>query len=301
MSLDDYTTPKDAGHFLANRLKDGSLVLFLGAGTSCGAGLPDWVELLRRMANETKWTDEPIPDNASSDVLQRVADAIKERSFPTDEPGFADLVTKCLYDGVRLTSSLLQDELLIALGALMMGSRRGSANRVVTLNFDSVLEWYVTLCGYVPRIVTTVPSLEGAEDIRIYHPHGFLPHPSLGWKGSRFVVLGADDVYLRLGTPGHPWIELTRHLLQTGVGLFVGMSTRTFGDAALRPLLTAVASKIADHRPTGFWLLEGKETDADCKAMLRNNIVPVRLGDVKEYPRFILSICQSAAAGIASL
>src|SRR6185369_1769279 len=127
--------------------------------------------------------------NDSADSLQRAADEVRRKFGSDDNRGFAELVQKCLYSGVHLDDEIVRNNLLIALGALMTGSRRGSVSRVVSFNFDSVLEWYISLYGFVPRVVLQPPVDEGSEDVRIYHPHGFLPHPDQHLDGSEFVVL----------------------------------------------------------------------------------------------------------------
>jgi hypothetical protein len=237
------------------------------------------------------------PD-VSAEELQLKADEVKDH-FGTDEVGYRQLVKKCLYSGVDLSTAILRDGLLGAVGALIMGSRRGNVRRVMTTNFDSMLEWFVSLYGFVARVVYRQPALEGAEDVRIYHPHGFLPHPELGLPDSDFLILGLDSINKRIGTPGEPWFELTRRLLRTGIGLFVGLSLRSFRDRALAPLFATVGEEIRDWRPTGVWVIVGMEDEGVKKEFLRSNIVPLFCPTTQDVPEFLLEICQQAAkAGI---
>lgn len=295
----DYLTEYDrAVEFLADSLSAGTLVLFLGAGVSSGARLPDWRALVESMRTEVGLTNDDV--SSAADSLERAADEIRRKFFPGDEPGFADLVQKCLYRGTSLDDSVLGDRLLTALGALLMGSRRGSVRRIVTFNFDSVLESYIWLNGLVPQVVLQPPVDEGAEDVRLYHPHGFLPHPDLKIKGSGFVILGSRSINLRIGEPYDPWIELLRHTLSTGVGLFVGLSKHSFRDRALAPLLAAVGKGLNARRPTGFWVLKkenAKDSEVD-KEFLDCNIVPLRVSGLAEVPKLLLEICQRAAETI---
>jgi hypothetical protein len=242
----------------------------------------------------------PLTPPQSADQLQAAADEVKNGFCRGDEREFALLVTTCLYEGVTLSSDLLKNDLLIALGALMMGSRRGSVKRVLTLNFDNVLEWYLTLHGFVPKTIVQPPAMEGAEDVRIYHPHGFLPHPSLSFTPSDFVILGQHSINRRLGTQGDPWFELMRHLLRTGMCLFVGLSEESFRDRALAPLLVTVGEELQHSRPTGFWLLRGDGSEEQRQAYLTTNIVPLYRKSHQQIPDLLLAICRKAAEAIGA-
>ena len=61
-----------------------------------------------------------------------------------------------LYLDVNLNEEALRDPLLIALGSLMMGARRGNVKKVLTFNYDSLLEWYLSLHGLSTSVVTTL-------------------------------------------------------------------------------------------------------------------------------------------------
>lgn len=291
----DYLMNRDrAVQFLADRLRDGTLVLALGAGASYGAKLPGWATLVGRLRESASLSK--VPAEATADQLQSAADEVKTTFCKNDDAEFAKLVKQCLYDGVTFGRDLLKDDLLIAIGALMMGSRRGSVTRILTLNFDSVLEWYLTLHGFVPKVIIKPPTVEGSEDVRIYHAHGFLPHPdSDGLPESDFVILGMRSINLRLGKQGEPWFELMRHILQTGVCLFVGLSDKSFRDRALAPLLATVGDETKNTRPTGFWVLAEHESDQLTQEFLTNNVVPLYCGNHEEIPELLLSVCRKAA------
>jgi hypothetical protein len=114
--------------------------------------------------------------------------------------------------------------------------------------------------------------------VRIYHPHGFLPHPDLRLDGSDFVILSLKSINLRLGKPHDEWIALLRHILSSGVGLFIGLSEHSFRDRALAPLLALASTQLEGRRPTGFWVLKTDEAQRDQlnKEFLDYNIVPLR-------------------------
>ncbi len=298
MAIDHLTREEMAIPVLSSHLQAGTLVLFLGAGASLGAGLPDWYTLICRLCKAVGLPTDGITPASSADALQTAADDVRSRM--KDDADFVQLVNRSLYEGVTLSPALLRDDLLIALGALMMGSRRGKVSRVVTFNFDSVLEWYMSLCGMVPRAILLPPTLEGAEDVRVYHPHGFLTHPDQKLSDSTFVILGLDAVNKRLGTSGDVWFEMLRHLLRSGLALFIGVSPTTFRDRALAPLLVTVGEELRTTRPTAFWLMVCNTNDYDKYRgeFLRHNVVPLHMDGKDKVPPFLLSICQAAAQSV---
>lgn len=321
LDLEHLTTPERASDLLADALGSGTLVLHLGAGTSRGAGLPAWPELIRRLRTYVALDTSVVGDRASADELQNFAQDAR-RAFReldskdrgalalgggSDDREFAQLVKRCLYAGVDLSPALVTTEVLIALGALLMGSRRGHVSRIMTLNFDSTLEWYLSLHGLIPRIVIDSKDLEGSEDVRIYHAHGFLSHPDQQLTDSDLVILDMQSVNERLGAPHDPWLELMRHTLSTGFGLFVGLSFRSFKDRAMAPLLANIRKTVGDIRPTGVWICVREseefasatsiaaEEASQRAAFLDENVIPVFLDLYSEIPAFILSVCQKAA------
>ena len=300
MTYDHMVDRPTALEHLSLELSKGTLTLFLGAGASAGARLPEWHELIRRMQERVK-REMPITKlvpratkGCSAQDLQEMADEVREE-FAGDEE-YRRVVKESLYEGVTLSRDQLTDPMLIALGALIMGSRRGSVSRVVTLNFDCVLEWYVSLCGLVPRVVTKPLYLEGNEDVRIYHPHGFLTHDALShrYSDSEVLILGLDSVFERLGSRADEWSEILRHMFRSSVCLFCGLSHRTFKDPVFGPLVKATGKEVGSIRPLGFWLVGNSTDDREKRAMLKANVVPVVVSR-DEVATFLMEICQKAS------
>lgn len=298
MAHEHLQRPDLATPILGQYLTTGALTLFLGAGASTSAGLPSWPVLIQRLHEAAGLAVPDVDGSTSADELQRLADNVQRQC--ADQSQFVALLGECLYTDVVLSEKQLFDPLLIAIGAMLVGSRRGSVQRVVTLNFDSVLEWYLTLCGLVPRVVLQPPTLEGGEDVRVYHPHGYVGHPDLApRRDSDFVILGLQKINERIGQSGDPWFELLRHILRTSVCLFVGMSVRTFRDRALAPLLANIGPEVGPSRPLGCWLVADEDDHEGDVAgeMLAVNVVPIRLARA-DIPGFLLGICQAASAGV---
>jgi hypothetical protein len=259
-------------------------------------GLPEWIDFVNGIREKVQLGPVPVSPVPNAEELQTAADEVREKCASDDE--YLQLLKECLYGNLHeLSSAALRNDLLAALGAMLMGSKRGNIRRVVTLNFDSMIEWFLSMYGFVTRVVYSLPELEGSEDVRVYHPHGFLPHDSLNLQNSDFVILGLDSVNKRLGTPGEPWFEMTRHVLKTGVCLFLGLSYRSFLDRSLAPLLTATGESLREQRPTGIWVLKDRIDESKKQQFLRNNVVPLVLDTPEAIIDFLLGICRKAASG----
>ena len=165
---------------------------------------------------------------------------------------------------------------------------------MVTLNYDSNLEWFLSLFGFQVNSISDLPSLEGSEDVRIYHPHGFIPHDSLKLSMSKFLILGLKDANNRLGNRNDLWFEKIRQILESGVCLFIGLSENTLSDRAIAPLLSATGDQFRDIRPLGIWIIRGKLQEEKRKELFRNNIVPLEIDNDLEISNYILEISQKA-------
>jgi hypothetical protein len=298
LPLTDYQDHALAQIKLAEYLHSGSLALFLGAGVSRAIGLPDWVTLVRRCMSAVGEQANVSEDTSIDDLLSRI-ESIEKKANTVEK--YHRIVHDCLYQGVTYKESIVRQPLLIALGALMMGSRRGSANEVLTLNFDDVLEWYLDIHGFSTTIVTSLPRLQQSVDVAVYHPHGFLPMNIEAREKSDFLIFSQYSYDERLGATQDPWKELIRDLLTRKVALFVGLSGK---DPALRIILPGVKNNIGKLRPTGFWMRKelppsgNKVGNADemlaRNTLLDRNVVPVTFAEYSEIPSFLLSICQTA-------
>ncbi|HCB02792.1 MAG TPA: SIR2 family protein [Nocardioides sp.] len=294
MTLDYLQDPDTAGDMLADELHAGQLTLILGAGVSHGLRLPSWGELVVTL--ETNAGLEPGPSDASADDLMRRMDTV--RRTVGDGEAFLDAVHAGLYGpaGHLANGSYPEDmvemRMLIALGALVMSSRRGSVADVFTLNFDDVLDWYLHLHGHRTQIISELPDLHrGDVDVRIHHFHGFLPLMTR-YERSRWLLLTRAQLVKRLAEPtSSPWSAIMGAEFLSKTLLFVGTS---MSDMDVDVILSRTADLVEGSRPLGFAL--GVNLTDDRKAALKERgIVPVSLDDYGDIPSFLLDVCQRAA------
>lgn len=186
-------------HRLAGRAREQRLVLFIGAGVSAGAGLPDWAGLLEMLGEEADLNEEelneiatlPAPDAAR--VVQRRLEAKGRELGPA----------------VR---QVLGRPRRYGLGhALLLGL---PAEEVVTTNYDRLFEDAV---ASIREDLDVLPVRTGAGRW-LLKLHGDIESPD-------DIVLTRAD-YLRYGSDRSALAGIVQALLMTRHMLFVGFGLR---------------------------------------------------------------------------
>ena len=263
----------------------GEIALLFGAGVSAAFKFPSWVTLVRDCFTEAGLRHSHITDDATFEQLTAAARVLRENL----KTQYLDVVAKCLYAKAQSRDKLSSSSLLNALGALMMGSRRGRVREVWTLNYDDIIEWHLRTHGFVSQVVTSTPTLLRDVDVTIYHPHGFLPLDTIHGNRSKDIVFDDKSYAERFVGKNQPWRDAVQIALRSKVFLAVGLS---WNDRLMKDLIIEASTDVSD-RPIAFWLFGPKcpaDQIADC---LRNNVVPISL-EFEDYPMFILSICEKA-------
>jgi hypothetical protein len=156
---------------LAQRLLDGRMAVFLGAGVSMGIGMPSWSQLIRNLY----WTKRKRPP-AGKD-LAHAAERFLRIQCNDRYPEYLSLVRQALYRGVAIDFLTLHRSITIAaIAALAMSSKRGSA-QIYTLNYDDAVERYLSYHGYICRPIFEERDASMTADVHVFHPHGFIPSP----------------------------------------------------------------------------------------------------------------------------
>lgn len=282
---------------LAEELVKGRLALFLGSGVSHFFGLPDWDTLVNRISDQVGL---PHFDKAKGeDAIHRVQ-RIKNESFRHKEKEFMGAVHQALYQGISVDlEKISENKTLMAIGALVMTTRRGSASKVVTLNFDDLLEIYLEYYGFITRSVHEDIHWEGNNDVTIYHPHGFLPLGRSSKERSETIALTTEDFHALMdvsNTKGKNWRSLLLTLMRTHTFLYIGLSGL---DMHVDSLLNGIKdnhpiknSRIAFH---GVRFSLKKDTNHDLVSTQRGfGVYTHQFDDWSELPKFLLKICQIA-------
>lgn len=292
---DNYLDRHIALQELAQALRGGYLVLFLGAGVSLStrSPFPSWAELVKRCCESHGVPIDPAQMAQERYLLNR-AEAVEQA---IGRIAMADTVEECLYRGVEYDTHVMKNDLLIALGSLAMKSIRGAARAVVSYNFDDLLEWYLSYHGLQVTPVSSLPSIRGSADVSVFHPHGFLPKTS-NYKSIRTseIVFSRANFLAASAAEVDPWNELQRSFLSCNCALFVGLSGE---DEHLQTLWQYSYEKLLRKtRLLGFIVgCRGGQFEAHQQENLWRGVANLYVDTVDDIPDLLLEVCR-AAAGI---
>ena len=275
--------------FLAEQLRLGRLALVLGSGVSKGLNLPEWSDLVDRLANRIGYdrTTELNNEEVAEELFRKAGGGELE---------FAELVRSALYEGYDSSMrALQQNELMRGIGAVAMRSSRGSVTQIVSFNFDDLLENYLRYYGYVVESVDVVPSWPSSSDVTVFHPHGLLP-VDYSNPVRRPIVMTQDHFDRVVGNSKDIWRSTILNILRTHTCLFLGLSG---SDSNLRNMLT----EVHEHHVSGLdsdaysGVRYTLEEDPRSDSWQHRGIYCVSLDSWDVLPETLLEICQLAASG----
>lgn len=282
---------------LSEHLFEGKLALALGAGVSKFLGFPLWWELVHGICVEHDGESSISEDTTTAELNDTVDEIEREIN---DSIKFNELVKKTLYKNVDYLndSTVIRNELLISLGAIGMRSRKGSANNVITYNYDDVLEWYLGLHGVDVRVIYDPRTMTTNSDVIMYHPNGFLPLQD-NKSGSKQLIFSETSFIYRerkVTVDDRLWENILDRLFIEKIFIFIGLSGR---DPTIIPrFLDIYENQLNRKRPVGYWFYireDGMERQ-EIKKNLKYGIVPIVVKNADDIPRYLLNICQKAMA-----
>lgn len=295
LALPDFANRDIALEYLGTVLRQRQVTLLLGAGVSRAAHLPDWETLVSRCE---ALVGLPSVANRSSQQLMSAIDVVRRQLERSSDPrSVSEFVHTALYanlPGAEYPADIVTDRMLIAIGAVVMSSARGSVGDVFTLNFDDVLEWYLALHGFRTQVVTDYPSyIDGAVDVTVFHPHGFVPLRDTPSRRSDWMVLSYTELRDRLaGGADKPWPTLLADRFMSKRLVALGTSMR---DLDIDVILKRVYDVKVDRGPLGFVINSNVEPDR-VDELLELGLVTISLSTHEEIPDFLLEVCRRAAA-----
>ena len=182
---------------LVKRARANQLVLFMGAGTSMGAGLPSWNTLLRQLAHRAGVDDESALEQLDA-LDPRDAGLVLDRRLTRQGRHLADEIETI----VRVARVSLVHQLLASL----------PVTEAVTTNYDRLFEdAWTDACR--PHSVLPLQPAEGAG-AWLLKLHGSI-------DDKKRIVLSRDD-YLRFEGDGVALAGLVQAMLLTRHVMFVG-------------------------------------------------------------------------------
>lgn len=265
---------------VSEALVSGHLRIVLGAGISSALGLPEWNDLVSRMAVILNATPKGNDAAAKSDWLLR-------NTLDNDKKQFDEIVREALYKNYDTSmEGLSTHPLMVALGALSLPGQRGGVSEIITFNFDNLLEIYLRYLGFVVNTTTELPSLSKKCDVEVLHIHGTLPYP-VSKEIPRDIVFTEDDFDTIVGKNNF-WADRVNHILRSNLCLFIGLSGN---DPNLRSLLKNAKTDNPLMRSNPYWGFRfTSETNDPKRNMFNDNgICQITMPHV-DLPSWLLSI-----------
>lgn len=254
---------------VVDKFRNGRISLFLGAGVSSSAGLPNWDTLLNRLfVSMLTESDQDVVgteneninsivrrlrqiDGPSTLTLARYIRKGMSSGLSSERSKFIDSVTKQLY-GLRDRRFSLNSDLIREIVSLCTPMRSGAKVRgVVTYNFDDLLERVLEEREIAHRSIFEEEDLADPEELPLYHVHGFLPenrseYPNL----DRSTLVFSEEGYHQIYRDAYHWSNLIQlNWLKETSCLMIGLSLT---DPNLRRLLEISTKSVDKPRHFAF-------------------------------------------------
>jgi len=248
--------------------KKGQFSLFLGAGVSSSAGMPDWNTLLNSLfvtyLTQEFDNDVAMGDKDISDLVSRL-NSIDEPSAlmaarylrkglskgDGDTKKFIEAVTKNLYK-LRNSKFSIDSDLIKSIASMCLPRRTGAkVKSVVTYNFDDLLERQLSSNAILHRCIYTDNESYDPDELPIYHVHGFLPEDRESYDGlDNSTLVFSEEGYHQIYSDSYHWSNLVQlNSFRESNCLMVGLSMT---DPNLRRLLEISSKNIERSKHFAF-------------------------------------------------
>lgn len=212
---------------LRETLRRGRLTLVCGAGTSVGAGVPAWGDLLVRLLKQmmiriSKTHPVQLPENAAEDFKRRHGESsLILGKYLKNNLGrdFSRAMREALYASAPKLSPLIESVV-----NLSRPQRDGKPlDSIITFNFDGLIEEALSESNISNKAIFSEAIQHESDEIPIYHVHGFLPRA--GEISDDTDLVFSEDAYHSQFIDPFSWsnLILLNKLTQTTC-LFVGVS-----------------------------------------------------------------------------
>ncbi|ANB23840.1 hypothetical protein A6F57_00600 [Alteromonas stellipolaris] len=248
--------------------KKGQFSLFLGAGVSSSAGMPDWSKLLSSLfvtyLTQEFGNDIEMGDKDISDLVERL-NKIDEPSAlmaarylrkglsneDRESKTFIDAVTRNLYK-LRDNKFEIDSNLIKSIASMCLPRRTGAkVKSVVTYNFDDLLERQLSKNAILHRCIYTDNESYDPDELPIYHVHGFLPEKRDLYDGlDNSTLVFSEEGYHQIYSDPYHWSNLVQlNSFRESNCLMVGLSMT---DPNLRRLLDISSKNVERSKHFAF-------------------------------------------------
>lgn len=246
----------------------GQFSMFLGAGVSSSAGMPNWNTLLNSLFVSYLTKEFTLQTNISDNDIKQIVERLNTIDEPsalmaarylrkglskqtTEIKDFTKTITDNLYK-LRDTQKGLSSDLITAISNLCMPRRTGAKVRtVITYNFDDLIERQLESKSIQHHSIYNDIEAFDPDELPIYHVHGFLPEDTKNYAGlEKSTLVFSEEGYHQIYTDAYHWSNLVQLTsLRENNCLMIGLSLT---DPNLRRLLDISARNIDRQRHYAF-------------------------------------------------
>lgn len=236
------------------------LALFVGAGISKDAGIPQWKELTNALL--AKMIASRIKDKGT-EVLAQHLDVIIELAHQNQEDSpitqmryikgafTPDEYNKLVHEVLYSKKPKANTDLLNAIAAICTPRRNHiGVQGVVTYNFDDLLERCLRRLKVPTNIVSCEDDISTPDKLSVFHVHGYMPNKFDESNPNAELIFSEED-YHKVYRDAYCWSNLIQlNYLREHTCLFIGCSLT---DPNLRRLLDV--AKRNNEKPRHFAFL----------------------------------------------
>lgn len=233
-----------------------NLVIFLGAGVSQEAEIPNWKTLLSRL--QTRMIAGMLPSELNV-TESEIGNLVELQQADQDSPlqaaryirgglreSFTAAVREALYAQVPAGAAAITP-LLKAIARLSMPIRDGhGVLGLVTYNYDDLVERSLDGHGVRYRSISGATDVAGRGELPIYHVHGFLPSVATSIADREPFLVLSEERYHSLYEEPYSWSNVVQaSYFREATVLMVGLSLT---DPNQRRLLEVVYKQVGEAR-----------------------------------------------------
>lgn len=251
-----------------NDFKQFNSVIFVGAGVSSSAKIPDWSSLLKSLLEGGKTITSSDYDNVfkEMDYSNLVTARYIQKILNADRITLINRIRKLLYP-----SSYLKKPRLISTICELIEKQK-NLRSVITYNYDTLIEDNLKKRG-IHCFSVYKNNRDDSNSFPIYHVHGVIFRNNVSGMPEEIVL--TEDDYHRVYTEVFDWSNVEQlHALTRCTCFFIGLSMK---DPNLRRLLE-VAQKDSGKAVRHYVFMERKSFSDDSEGcekdfQIRENIL----------------------------
>ncbi|GBL56065.1 hypothetical protein PCLA_04r0684 [Pseudomonas citronellolis] len=240
-------------NIIRDRYNSGLFSLFVGAGVSSSAGLPDWNTLLNSLFVSLLTSELNTQRTNSNEEIAAIVKRLREvdgtsalmsaryirkgmSNGTAEQSDFINSITERLYT-LRDKRKPIDSQLIKSIITLCTPGRTGAkVKSVITYNFDDLVERELEKRNLSYKSIFEETEVAIPEELPIYHVHGYLPEDRSQYQNlEKSTLVFSEEGYHKIYKDPYHWSNLTQlNTLKESTCMMIGLS---MSDPNLRRLL----------------------------------------------------------------